>query len=263
MLVLPNIMVAPNGARRTKADHPELPMTIPEIVACAKACYQAGAGGIHAHVRDAQGRHVLDVGRYQELLTELTVQVPDLVVQVTSEAAGIYQAVEQQTIMRALAPAYMSVAWREMVPNQAPNTLKAARDFYAWAADNTVTIQHILYSADDLLAWLQAIDMQLIPWQTQTQVLFVLGRYTQNQQSSPQDLIPFLQLLDQLQLRSELQWAVCAFGVSETECLLAAAKQGGCMRVGFENSLWQADGSLAANNQERVTALKQALQALE
>ena len=64
MKPLPALMVAPNGATKTKADHPALPVTIPEIVACAEACARAGADGIHAHVRDAEGRHVLDAGLY-------------------------------------------------------------------------------------------------------------------------------------------------------------------------------------------------------
>ena len=43
---LPEIMVAPNGARRTTADHPALPVTIPQTVATAKACFEAGAGAL-------------------------------------------------------------------------------------------------------------------------------------------------------------------------------------------------------------------------
>lgn len=262
MLTLPHIMVAPNGARRTKADHSQLPLTIPEIVQCAKACFTAGAQGIHAHIRDAQGQHSLEVGLYRELLGELAQQVPDLVVQVTSEAAGRYQALEQQALMRTLQPAYMSVAWREMVFNQEAITLKAARDFYAWAAERAVTIQHILYSPADLIAWVQARQIGFIPWQEQPHILLVLGRYSHNQHSDPQDLKPFLQVMDHQQLRLELQWAVCAFGVSETECLIEAAKQGGRVRVGFENSLWHADGTVATSNQERVAVLNQTLQAL-
>ena len=51
---LPRIMVAPNGARLTKADHPTLPVTIEETVAAALAARAAGADGLHAHVRDAK-----------------------------------------------------------------------------------------------------------------------------------------------------------------------------------------------------------------
>ena len=46
MPILPRIMVAPNGARRTKADHPRLPISAEEIATTAAACFAAGAGGI-------------------------------------------------------------------------------------------------------------------------------------------------------------------------------------------------------------------------
>ncbi|MDZ4135170.1 MAG: 3-keto-5-aminohexanoate cleavage protein, partial [Paracoccaceae bacterium] len=48
---------------------------------------------------------------------------------------------------------------------------------------------------------------------------------------------------------------LCAFGAAETACLAAAFAQGGKARVGFENSLWHADGSLARDNAERVAAI--------
>src|SRR5690606_38621767 len=46
---LPLIMVALNGASRTKADHPMLPVTVDDIVRDAAACYEAGAGVVHLH----------------------------------------------------------------------------------------------------------------------------------------------------------------------------------------------------------------------
>ncbi|WP_195753677.1 3-keto-5-aminohexanoate cleavage protein, partial [Vibrio parahaemolyticus] len=49
------IIVAPNGARKTKHDHANLPMTKDELVAEAIACQTAGAAMIHLHARDANG----------------------------------------------------------------------------------------------------------------------------------------------------------------------------------------------------------------
>jgi uncharacterized protein (DUF849 family) len=43
----------------TKADHPAMPITAAELAADAKACVQAGAGAIHMHPRDADGRESL------------------------------------------------------------------------------------------------------------------------------------------------------------------------------------------------------------
>ena len=37
---LPNLMVAPNGARKVKKDHPEVPLTIKETVEVAKNCFE-------------------------------------------------------------------------------------------------------------------------------------------------------------------------------------------------------------------------------
>jgi 3-keto-5-aminohexanoate cleavage enzyme len=39
---LPRLMVAPNGARKIKKDHPAVPLTISETVATAKSCHEGG-----------------------------------------------------------------------------------------------------------------------------------------------------------------------------------------------------------------------------
>ena len=85
---LPKLMVAPNGARKVKKDHPEVPLTISETVEVAKNCFEAGAGAIHLHVRNDKGEHVLDAGLYKEALNELEHQVPKMHIQVTTEAVG-------------------------------------------------------------------------------------------------------------------------------------------------------------------------------
>ena len=55
---LPRLMVAPNGDRPTKKDHPAVPVTISETVETAKACFKSGATGIHFHMRDEKGQHI-------------------------------------------------------------------------------------------------------------------------------------------------------------------------------------------------------------
>ena len=104
MTIMPRIMVAPNGARRTKADHPNLPMAAEEIAASAAACFAAGAGAIHLHVRDAEGRHVLDASLYREVIRLIIMAVPDMMVQVTTEAVGLYTPAQQMALVRDLKP---------------------------------------------------------------------------------------------------------------------------------------------------------------
>lgn len=246
---LPKIMVAPNGARRTKTDHPTLPVTIGETVQTAAACFAAGASGLHAHVRDQDQKHVLDAGLYRELISEMAISVPKMQVQITTEAIGIYSAAEQRQLVKDVMPENASVSLTEMLGK---GEVKEASEFYLWARDNEVAIQHILYEPADLTKLVNMVDAGSIPADG-LQLIFVLGRYTPGQQSSPDDLQPYLEVFKHAAI--EADWAICAFGKGETACLGAALKAGGKARVGFENSLWNADGSLAKDNAERVSAI--------
>ena len=245
MILLPKIMVAPNGARKGKADHPQLPVTIPEIVTTARECQEAGAGGIHLHVRDTQGEHTLDAGLYCEAIAELKREVPDMFVQITTEAVGRYSPAQQRQVVKDVLPQSVSISISEMLTG---NDHSAVIDFYHWCDESGIAVQHILYNHIDL-ALLNDLLTSYTPSQP-LQLLFVLGRYSKNQESRPSDLLIFTDWLVKENITAD--WAVCAFGASETDCLLAAHLAGGKVRVGFENSLWNADGTMATSNAERV-----------
>ena len=243
---LPKIMVAPNGARRKKTDHPALPVTIKETVETAKVCFAAGATGLHAHVRDEDQNHVLDAGLYKELIAEMQTAVPQMQVQITTEAVGIYTPAEQRALVRNVMPKSVSISLKEML---ADGDDAESSKFYHWASDNEIAVQHILYEPSELSQLTNLINNGVLPAK-ELQLLFVLGRYSINQESSPDDLTPFLDAFTQSKLKAD--WAICAFGKGETACLADAISKGGKARVGFENSLWNEDGTLAKDNAERV-----------
>jgi len=249
MTPLPRIMVAPNGARRTKADHPALPVTIPEIVACAAPCHAAGADGLHAHVRDAEGGHVLDAGLYAELLAELARVVPAMQVQVTTEAVGRYAPDEQRRLVETLRPPAVSIALREIM---AESDARITARFFHFCAEVGIAVQHILYDADEVDRLASLVRDGTVPADG-LQLIHVLGRYTPGQVSSPADLAAPVARLAATGLAAD--WAVCAFGPAETAILAEACRLGGKARIGFENNLLNADGSVARDNAERVTEL--------
>jgi uncharacterized protein (DUF849 family) len=184
------ITVAPNGARRGKADHPAIPLTPAEIGIEAARCKEAGAAMIHLHVRDAEGRHSLDPDLYRAAIAAVQQEAgPDLIVQVTTEAVGIFTPDQQIAAMQALQPEAFSVAVRELIPDEEAETVAA--QFLKEQAERGVFIQHILYDENDVRRFGDLIDREVIP-RTGASGLFVLGRYTQGQQSSPNDLLPFL-----------------------------------------------------------------------
>ena len=253
-------MVALNGARLGKADHPALPVTIAETIAAAKACFAEGAGALHAHVRDGTGGHVLDAGLYRELIAEMARTVPAMAVQITTEAVGRYTPEAQRRLVYAVQPQAVSVALCEMLPD--PSEEAAARRFYRFCIDQGIAVQHILYAPDELWRLFRHVAEGIVP-AGRLQLLFVLGRYTPGQQSMASDLEPFLAALREAPAATaEIDWALCAFGAAETDCLVEAVRCGGKARIGFENNLLQRDGQLAADNAARVRELRQALDAL-
>ncbi len=239
------ICVAPNGARRTKKDHASLPMTPEELAAEALACADAGASVIHLHVRADDGTHSLDVHRYRTAIEQIKLKTRDrLLIQVTTEAVGLYQPPQQMAVVKALRPHAASVAIRELVPD---NTSRGqAIDFFHWCSTSDVALQFIVYTPEEAKT-LQAMAQRGELGTDRPNTLFVLGRYTEGQRSSASDLLPYLAHWD-----VNNPWSVCAFGASESACMTTAIGLGGHVRVGFENNLTRADGATAQNNAELV-----------
>ena len=265
MTAAPLLMVAPNGARRTRQDHPALPVTIAQIAHTAALCAAAGADAIHTHVRDAQGGHVLDAGLYREAQSAIAAAAPDLAVQITTESAGRYDAAAQRALLYDLRPAWASASLRELLSDD--DTAEASR-LYHWAAEAGVQLQHIVYSPDEVRRLADCMRRGVIPppaddSQPALQLLFVLGRYADNLAGAPEMLDDFLPAYAEIPVpEHHRSFMVCAFGERETDCLLAAAKAGGDCRVGFENNLHRRDGELAEDNAARVREVRELLDAL-
>ena len=238
------ICIAPNGARRTKADHPALPLTAEEVAADAAACLAAGARAIHLHVRDDEGRHALDADRYRRAIAAIRERVGDeMVVQVTTEAVGRYRPADQMALVRELRPEAVSIAIGEIIPDASAES--AARDFFTWVTGEGIGVQYVIYSAEQaeqLVALSQRGTVGSAP-----HALFVLGRYAVDLESDPRDLLPFVRVWP-----AEWPWTMCAFGRAEARCAAQTIALEGHVRVGFENNLFLPDGSKAERNDQLV-----------
>ncbi|MEC9076962.1 MAG: 3-keto-5-aminohexanoate cleavage protein, partial [Pseudomonadota bacterium] len=163
------IMAAPNGARKTARDHPAIPVTDAELVETAVACSDAGAGALHAHIRTTNQTHLLDVKRYESLIEALNKRLPNLEVQVTSEAAGIYESDAQIDLLSRLKAPWVSVAIREILRSQEPRMLQP---FFKQLLDKS-RVQFILYDSDDFQTLTSLVEQEII--QTESlEVLYVL-----------------------------------------------------------------------------------------
>ncbi len=245
--LLPPLMVAPNGARLTDDDHPAVPVTIPQIVAVAKDCAAAGAGAMHFHVRDAAKAHILDAGLYREALAELVIAVPEMHHQITTETVGRYGPEDMRAVTRAVMPPGVSIGVPEMIPSGTPSPKDAA--FYSWLAAEGIHTQHICYQPEHLRLLGALLDTAGLP-KSGVWCLFVVGHYT-GATSYPALIDEFLAEMRAAGIDGD--WAICAFREEEAACIRHAVGLGGKLRVGFENSLFMADGSTAPDNVARVS----------
>lgn len=246
------IGVAPNGARRTQRDHRALPITADELAGCAAACMAAGATWFHVHVRDDQGGHTLDAGRYREAFSAIRERVgPGLVLQMTTEAVGRYSAKEQMAAVDAVQPEAVSIAVRELLAD--PDMLPEACAFLGHLGRAGTAVQFIVYDPADLLR-LVSLHAPGGSLHGCPEVLFVLGSYASRRAGHPRDLLPMLGVLP-----PHWNWSACAFGPTEQACLSAAATLGGGVRLGFENNVHLPDGSPAPDNAVQVIRMAHTL----
>lgn len=242
-----SITVAPNGARRGKAAHPALPLSPEALAREARACEAAGAAILHLHVRDDQGAHSLDPGRYQAAI-EAVRAVSSLIVQPTTERVGVFAPADMLRVQRALLPESITFNLQELLTPASEAQCAQIRAFLAEVAAAGTVPQYIVYSVAQLEClkhwWEQGWVPQARPW-----VLLVLGGHA-GAAGRPADLLPYLAIMPQAWC-----WSVCAFGASELACVVQAALAGGHCRVGFENNLERTAGVPLEDNAEQVGRL--------
>jgi 3-keto-5-aminohexanoate cleavage enzyme len=204
-------------------------------------------------VRDSNGKHTLSPDRYRYALDAIRNRVGSrLLLQITTESVGMFEIRTQMDTVLAVRPPAASFAIRELIPDVAAEP--QARDFFAAVAAIGTVPQFILYHPDEIdrLRALQAGGV--IPFRN-ADVLFVLGRYTDNHHPGSATalahvLVPFLS-----RWGDDPAWTVCAFGAGELAIAAAAIGLGGHIRVGFENNLQRPDGSILSGNAEQVAAV--------
>jgi uncharacterized protein (DUF849 family) len=247
------IAVAPNGGRKTKADHPRLPTTIQELAGAAAECLQGGAAMMHLHVRDRDGAHLLDAEAYQAAIAGVCKAVGDrLVVQITSESLGRYGPAEQMAVVLETNPEAVSLALRELAPEAKDE--RPFAEFLLSLKRMRVWPQFILYTPEEAVRLAAMQKRGVVPFDA-VAVLYALGRYTLLRTAAPADLLPFLAP----EAPRFPHWSVCAFGRREAACVTTGALLGGHVRVGFENNLALPTGERAGSNAELVVAVAQVL----
>lgn len=238
------LAVAPNGARKSKENHPAIPLTAEEIGLEAKVCMQVGAGMIHLHVRNKLGLHSLSADYYQQAIEQIKIQTNNgILIQVTTEAVGKYSPDEQFGMIHALKPGFVSIALREM---KKMDELDVYENFNLMREENTCP-QIILYNHLDVSNYLNWLSEGILPGNSYP-VLLVLGK--SHAAGSFE--------LDDLDKKPDFPASsimVCAFGEEEFVAGKLAVGQNWHVRIGFENNELLKNGETAKNNAELISQM--------
>ena len=239
------IAVAPNGARKNKDSHPNIPLTAEEIGLEAKSCMEAGAGMIHLHVRTNQGGHSLSVDYYHEAIQQINLQTKHgIFIQATTEAVGIYSPEEQFEMAHTLLPPSISISLREI--EDLDETV--INDNFNRLRSNNVSPQVILYNSNDVQKYQHYLNEKILPGSAYP-ILLVLGKH--HAQGS-------FELADIKEGKLEIPASsimVCAFGEEEYLAGQIAIDHNWHTRIGFENNEYLKDGRTAKNNAELVSQM--------
>jgi len=245
------IAVAPNGARKKKKDHPNIPLNPTEIAQTAKDCLIAGASMMHLHVRDPKDNsHSLSVDFYQQAISAITDKTnEELFVQVTSEAVGIYSPEQQFEMIHSLKPKAVSIGLREI------QSLDEAivNEHFMMMKEASIHPQIILYNQADLDKYHDWLTRDVLPGNAYP-ILLVIGR--PNTEESFEN--SFLTEAN-IQRITASSWMICAFGENEFLAVKLAAGLGGNIRIGFENNSVLADGTEAKDNAALINQINEYL----
>jgi len=241
------ITVAPTGAETAKADVPNLPTTLDELVAEAKACEAAGAGLIHVHVRDAEHRPTLDPARLAATVAALREQT-GLVVQL-STGGSVHDPLERRLAVLDARPDSCSLTCgtTNFGDDVFLNPWPFMVDLYTKARELHVVPEFELFDLGQVHALRRLVDTLGLPWGGKVHCDFVLGVPGAMPATVPA-LVAGVQALPP----EVTSWSATGIGRGHLPIAAATLALGGHLRVGMEDNLTYAKGRPVRSNAELV-----------
>ena len=241
------ITVAPTGAETAKADVPQLPTTLDELVETARRCEAAGAGLIHIHVREREHRPTLDAAYLRDAVVAVR-EATDLVVQL-STGGSVHDPLEKRLTVLDADPDSCSLTcgttnfgddiflnpWGFMV------------DLYRLAQEREVVPEFELFELGHVHALRRLIDTCGLPFGGKVHVDFVTG-VPGAMPGTVEALLAGVAMLP----AEVTSWSATGIGRAHLPILGAALAAGGHLRVGMEDNLFVARGQVAQHNVEFV-----------
>jgi 3-keto-5-aminohexanoate cleavage enzyme len=241
------ITVAPTGAETAKADWPQLPTTLAELVETAIACETAGASLIHIHIRDADHRPSLDAVLLRESVQAVREQT-SMVVQL-STGGSVHDPLEKRLNILDAEPDSCSLTCgtTNFGDDVFLNPYPFMAQLYQLAQEREIVPEFELFDLGHVAALRRLIDAYGLPFGGKVHVDFVTG-VPGGMPGTPAALLAGIQALP----AEVTSWSATGVGRSHLPIAAVALASGGHLRVGMEDTLTFAKGQPVQRNDELV-----------
>ena len=169
------VTVAPTGAETAKDDCPQLPTTLEELVATAKECEAAGASMVHVHIRDADHRPTLDMGRLTDTVAALR-EGTDLVVQL-STGGSVHDPLDDRLRVLDAAPdsCSLTMGTTNFGDDVFSNPWPFVCELYQLSQERQVVPEFELFDLGHVASLRRLLDRYGLPYGGRVHVDFVMG----------------------------------------------------------------------------------------
>ena len=241
------ITVAPTGAEHAKADVPQLPTTVAELVETARTCQEAGAAMIHLHIRDADHRPTLDRGFLKAAVDPLRSEC-DLIIQL-STGGSVHDPLESRLTVLDAEPDSCSLTCgtTNFGDDVFLNPYGFMSQLYVLAQEREVVPEFELFDLGHVTALARLLDTHGLPFGGKVHVDFVTG-VPGGMPGTTAALMAGVAMLPE-QVTS---WSATGIGRRHLPMMAASLSAGGHLRVGMEDNIMFAKGQPVQHNAELV-----------
>jgi uncharacterized protein (DUF849 family) len=241
------ITVAPTGAETAKEDCPQLPTTLEELVATAKECEAAGAAMIHVHIRDAEHRPTLDLGRLRDTVAAVR-EGTDLVVQL-STGGSVHDPLDLRLGVLDAQPdsCSLTMGTTNFGDDVFSNPWPFVCELYQLSQERRVVPEFELFDLGHVAALHRLLDKYGLPYGGRVHVDFVMG-VPGGMPGTAAALVAGVAALPD----AVTSWSATGIGRTTLPVMLASLSQGGHLRVGMEDVLTISRGVPVDSNRQLV-----------
>jgi 3-keto-5-aminohexanoate cleavage enzyme len=241
------ITVAPTGAETAKADVPQLPTTLDELVATAIECEQAGAAMIHVHIRDAAHQPTLDAALLKDTVQALRERT-DLIVQL-STGGSVHDPLEKRLTVVDAEPDAISLTMgtTNFGDDVFSNPWPFVTELYQLSQEREIVPEFELFDLGQVAALNRLLDKFGLPYGGRVHVDLVMG-VPGGMPGTTDALVAATQALPE----QTTSWSATGIGRTTLPVMLASLSKGGHLRVGMEDVLTISRGVPVESNRQLV-----------